>query len=300
MMNSRMLSKDVELFQVIEFHGPTHDAQWMLPGVPAASLERNLGWMSPDYFMPVTNRLVFTFQLWILKMAGGFVIVDTGVGNSKKRTAPSQHMLNNPVLDWLKAIGAEPEQVKHVICTHLHGDHVGWNTKLEDGRWIPNFPNATHYLPRIDWEVYSERQKAGTLLKVFEEPLKDSVMPIVEAGLAKFMDDGDEAAGLIAHAAPGHTPGNMIYSLNTGGVEHLFTGDVIHSPIQILHPDINSRWCELQDVARNTRVNVLRRAAANNSNILPAHAKLMAGWHVQQSGDAFSIDIQAAKSAEAA
>ncbi|MES2511100.1 MAG: MBL fold metallo-hydrolase [Pseudomonadota bacterium] len=293
MINSRQLSQDVELYQVIEFHGPTHDAQWMLPGLTPQALVQNLDWMSPDYYMPITNRLVFTFQLWVLKMRDGFVIVDTGVGNSKTRLAPSQHMLNTPVIDWLKAIGADPEGVKHVICTHLHGDHVGWNTQLVDGRWEPTFPNATYHLPRIDWEVYSERQKAGTLQKVFEQPLQDSVMPIVDAGLARFMDDGDEAAGLVAHAAPGHTPGNMVYSLKTGSDEYIFTGDVIHSPIQILHPEINSRWCELQDLARSSRLDILKRAAANKATILPAHAKLMDGWKVAQHGAQFSIDIQA-------
>lgn len=291
MINSRMLGTGVELYQVIEFHGPTHDAQWMLPGVTPESLEENLSWMSPDYFMPITNRLVFTFQLWLLKTSDGFVIIDTGVGNSKTRLAPSQHMLNNPVIDWLKAIGAAPESIRHVVCTHLHGDHVGWNTQLVDGRWEPTFPNATYHLPRIDWEVYSERRSAGTLQRVFEEPLKDSVMPIVEAGLARFIDDGDEAAGLVACAAPGHTPGNMIYRLNTDGQEYLFTGDVIHSPIQILHPQINSRWCELQDTARVSRVDLLKQAAANNATILPAHAKSMKGWQVRRAGEQFSLAI---------
>jgi glyoxylase-like metal-dependent hydrolase (beta-lactamase superfamily II) len=293
MINSRMLSKDVELYQIIEFHGPTHDAQWMLPGLSAEALQENLRWLSPDYFMPLTNRLVFTFQLWLLKMPDGFVIVDTGVGNFKSRIAPSQNMLNNPVLDWLKAIGADPENVKHVVCTHLHGDHVGWNTQWVGGQWVPTFPHATYYLPRVDWDTYSERSKAGTLPQVFEQPFIDSVVPIMAAGKVRFVDDGDQVAGLTAIAAPGHTPGTMVYSLQTGGQEYLFTGDVIHSPIQILYPHINSRWCELQDIARNSRMTLLQRVAERGANILPAHAKLMRGWHVKQQGNQFMIDIQA-------
>jgi glyoxylase-like metal-dependent hydrolase (beta-lactamase superfamily II) len=264
----------------------------MLPGLEPAWLQENLAWMSPDYYMPRTNRLVFTFQLWALDTPEGWVIVDTGTGNFKQRVAPSQHMLNNPVIDWLKAIGAEPEQVKHVIMTHLHGDHVGWNTQLVDGRWEPTFSNAVHHIPKGDWDAYSERHEAKTLPKVFDAPFEDSVLPVVAAGLHRFVKAGDEVAGFTAFDAPGHTPGTMIWSYEAGGHEYLFTGDVIHSPIQILHPQINSRWCELQDVARTSRLDVLQRAARTGATIMPAHAKRMEGWNVQQSGDAFVIDIQ--------
>jgi len=292
MIHSRTIGTDAELYQVIEFHGPTHDAQWMLPGVAEDALQANLKWLSPEYYMPITNRLVFTFQLWVLRFGSEFVIVDTGVGNEKTRLAPSQHMLNNPVLDWLRAIGADPARVRHVVCTHLHGDHVGWNTQLVDGRWEPTFPNATYHLPRTDWEVYSERHEAGKLARVFDDPLQDSVLPIVTAGLARFVDDGDDAAGLRAIAAPGHTPGNLVYALDTGSEKLLFTGDVLHSPVQVLDPTINSRWCELQDQARTSRHELLTRAAREGATIVPAHAKRMQGWHVVEGRNGFWLDVQ--------
>jgi glyoxylase-like metal-dependent hydrolase (beta-lactamase superfamily II) len=292
MINQRTLGDGVELYQVIEFHGPTHDAQWMLPGLTPESVQANLAWLSPDYYMPRTNRLVFTFQLWVLHTPEGWVIVDTGTGNGKTRVAPSQHMLNTPVIDWLKAIGAEPNEVKHVIHTHLHGDHVGWNTQFVDGRWEPTFPNAQHYIPIGDWQSYSERHEARTLPQVFDAPFEDSVMPIVAAGLHRFVKAGDEVAGFTAIDAPGHTPGTLVWSLEAGGHEYLFSGDVIHSPIQILYPQINSRWCELQDEARSSRLALLARAARDEATIMPAHAKRMEGWRVSRRAEGFAIDIQ--------
>ena len=202
MIGSRSLGSGLELFQVIEFHGPTHDAQWMLPGLEASTLDSNMRWLSPDFWMSRTNRLVFTFQMWILQSSDRVVVIDTGVGNFKQRVAPSQNMLNNPAIDWLKAIGAGPDEVTDVIHTHLHGDHVGWNTQLVDGRWEPTFPKATYHLPRLDWESYRQRIANETLPQVFAAPMIDSVIPIVEAGLARFISEGDEAAGLRAHDAP--------------------------------------------------------------------------------------------------
>lgn len=291
MINSRSLGAGVELYQIIEFHGPTHDAQWMLPGVEAEALRANTTWLSPEFWMPRTNRLVFTFQLWVIKASDRIIIVDTGVGNAKHRVAPSQNMLNNPIIDWLEAIGAAPEEVTAVVHTHLHGDHVGWNTQLVSDRWEPTFPNATYYIPRVDWEAYTSRLERGVLPPVFAAPMVDSVIPIVDAGLAKFIDPGNEVAGLIAHSAPGHTPGNLVYSFENQGDEYLFTGDVIHSPMQILRPDINSRWCEIQDDARSSRAWVLGRAATNNSTIIPAHAKGMLGWHIGMNENKYTLDI---------
>jgi glyoxylase-like metal-dependent hydrolase (beta-lactamase superfamily II) len=295
MLNTRELGHGARLHQIIEIHGPTHDAQWMLPGLSAALMEANSAWLQPSFWMRRTNRLVFTFQLLVLEVGGEFIVIDTGIGNGKERVAPSQHMVNTPVPDWLAAIGATPERVRHVINTHLHGDHVGWNTRLQDGEWVPMFPNATYYMPRINWDIYKARFDAGKLPDVFALPFADSVIPVVEAGLAKFVDDGEEAAGLTAIDAHGHTPGNMVFSFRHMGDEYIFSGDVIHSPAQILSPEINSRWCEDQPGARASRDKLLRMAAKRGANIIPAHAKDLAGWRVSLDVDGnYSLDIAAA------
>jgi glyoxylase-like metal-dependent hydrolase (beta-lactamase superfamily II) len=290
MMDSRRLGA-AELIRILEFHGPTHDADWMLPGVSHDALHANTDWLCPDYFMPLTNRLVFSFQIWMLRAGANIILIDTGVGNCKHRPAPSQHMINTPVIDWFEAIGVPPDRVTHVVQTHLHGDHVGWNTLWDGERWIPTFPNATYYLPKLDWTACNARYLSGDI-DLYGGAVADSVVPVVEAGLAHFVDAGDEIAGcLTALPAPGHTPGHLLYSLRDGSEDFIFSGDVIHSPLQILDPMINSRWCEDRDQARATRVALLRRAAGRHATIIPAHAKSLRGWRVSERDGLFSVEL---------
>jgi glyoxylase-like metal-dependent hydrolase (beta-lactamase superfamily II) len=290
MMNSRRIG-DIELIQIIEFSGPTHDADWMLPGLPPAALRANASWLNPGFWIPSTNRLVFTMQLWLLKAGDRIIVIDTGVGNAKMRPSPYQSMINTPVLDWLAAVGAPPDKVTDVVHTHLHGDHVGWDTRQKDGRWTPTFSNATYYIPKDDWGAYRPRYDAGDQ-NLLGGSFADSIMPVAEAGLVRFFGDDDEIADcLLAHAAPGHSPGQVMLSLRHGDQHCIFSGDVLHSPMQVLFPDVNSRWCELPDVARATRHKLLADAAAADATIFPAHAAGLHGWKVARRGEAYSVTV---------
>jgi glyoxylase-like metal-dependent hydrolase (beta-lactamase superfamily II) len=290
MMNSRRIG-DIELIQIIEFSGPTHDADWMLPELPRAALRANAAWLSPNFWIPSTNRLVFTMQLWLIKTSDRIIIIDTGVGNAKTRPSPYQTMINTPAVDWLEAVGAAPDKVTHVVHTHLHGDHVGWNTHAEDGRWTPTFHNATYFVPKGDWEVYKSRYDAGEQ-GLLGGSFADSVLPVAEAGLVRFFDDGDDIADCLrAHAAPGHSPGQVMLSLRLGDEHCIFSGDVLHSPVQVLFPDVNSRWCELPDTARATRHKLLAHAAANDATIFPAHAMGLHGWRIGRRGEGYSVTV---------
>ncbi len=289
MMTSQALGGGVEIFQIVEFDGPTHDAQWMLPDATPAMIAANAAWLDGRFWMARTNRLIFSYQLWVVKTGEAVVLIDTGCGNHKPRISPFQHMINTPAIDWLESIGAGPEQVTHVLHTHLHSDHVGWNTRLLDGRWVPTFPNATYYMPRLDYDLFTQQlaQKMGP--EAYEAVIADSVLPVIDAGLTRFIEDGDEVAGFVASAAPGHTPGQMIYTLRHKSEEIIFSGDVFHSPIQVVCPHINSRWCEDQDEARVTRRALLQRAADGDARILAAHIQGLDGWRVGRTGDGFSI-----------
>ena len=297
MMNARRLGSRADLVQIIEFHGPTHDAQWMLPDAAPHMLAANASWLADQYWMPRTNRLVFTYQLWIVKLGEAIVLVDTGCGNHKDRLSPYQNRINTPVIDWLEAIGASPEKVTHVLHTHIHADHVGWNTRLLDGRWVPTFPNATYYMPRLDWDLFRDRRARAMGPEMYAGVLADSVVPVYDAGLTRFVAAGDEVAGLVAIPAPGHTPGQLAYVLRLGGDEIIFSGDVFHSPLQVLFPQVNSRWCEDQEQARLTRHAILTRAATSGAAIIAAHAKDIHGWRVGRTRDGFSIGFDAQRPA---
>jgi glyoxylase-like metal-dependent hydrolase (beta-lactamase superfamily II) len=291
MLYSRRIGA-IELFQITEFTGPTHDAQWMLPGLSRETLDAHVSWLSPGFWLPHTNRLIFTMQLFVLKMSDRIIIIDTGVGNHKTRRAGSHHMLNTPMSEWLEGIGAEPDKVTHVVQTHLHGDHVGWNTSMVDGRWEPFFPNATYYFPVTDFAVFKSRYESGER-DLYGGPFADSVLPIVETTSARFVRDSDEIADcLVARAAPGHTEGQLTYSLRVADEpEYIFTADVFHSPMQVLFPEINSRWCELPEAARKTRQALLRHAAMTSSILFPAHAAGLGGWRITRQGDGFLVQF---------
>lgn len=289
MLHTRQL-KHAVLYQIAEFSGPTHDAGWMLPDLAPQAFTKATDWLAPRYWLPQTNRLVFTMQTFVIKTGAEIILIDTGVGNHKKRPAPSQSCLNTPFLDWLTGIGCPPERVTHVVHTHLHGDHVGWNTQWVDGRLEPTFPNAVYHMPLDDWRVFSERRAADDLA-YHTIPFDDSVRPIVEAGLARFIGPGASIANILtALPAPGHSPGQLAYELRDGGERLLFGADVLHSPLQVLHPQVNSRWCEIPDLARRTRFDLLKRAADQNLTWLSAHAFGLDGWQIRRSAEGFVLD----------
>ena len=289
MMFSRPLGDKAELVEIIEFHAPTHDVQWMLPDVTPQMLHSNASLLRDRFWAPRTNRLVFTYQVWLLKMREAIVLIDTGCGNHKQRVSPYQNQINTPVIDWLQAVGAPPDQVTHVLHTHLHSDHVGWNTRLIDGRWLPTFPNATYYMPQLDYQLFKEHRALSMQPEMYDPVIADSVVPILDAGMVRFIKPGDEVAGLRATATPGHTPGHLTYTLRLGADVIIFAGDVLHSPLQVTCPHVNSRWCEDARLARESRHALLCQAVETDAAVIPAHAKGLHGWRIGRTRDGFSV-----------
>jgi len=173
------------------------------------------------------------------------------------------------------------------MCTHLHSDHVGWNTKLVDGRWVPTFPNARYIFSRKEYEHWHPAMGAASFYG--EGPaFIDSVLPCVENGQAELVEDGYAVDDqLIVEAAPGHTPGTCVIRARGAGHDGLFVGDCIHSPLQAIFPDVNSLACELPEQARATRRRLLSDCAEHGHLLLPAHFPPPFAGHVKAMGDAF-------------
>lgn len=284
---------DVTITRVNEYYGPVGlSPKTFFPDASEEAWRKNRSWLAPDFLDPDADVCVSAIQTWLLRSGGRTILVDTGVGNHKERPhAPVWNQMNTGFLAELAEAGAAPEDVDLVINTHLHVDHVGWNTRLHDGAWVPTFPNATYLMPRADFEFWNpaDGHKASQVRdsrKVFE----DSVAPVHEAGQTLLWEDThtiDE--NLRLDLAPGHTPGSSVLTLESGSDRALFVGDLLHNPLQFAEPDVNSCFCEDPAEARATRRRLLGQAGDTNTLVLPAHLGGHGGAEVVRDGDRFAI-----------
>jgi len=272
--------------RVLEYSGPTHDPNFLFPGQNhARAFASQRSSLAPEHWVPAMNKLVITIQLWVVHVGGNIIVIDTGVGNGKPRGTPRMNMLNGLVLPWLEAAGASAEKVTHVIMTHLHPDHVGWNTVLSEGRWIPTFPNAQYLLPKPDFDYWGGKHETGDPSTGW---FGDSVLPVFKEGLAGFIDDSREVGDCIAvQQTPGHTPGHVALWLRTQGESAVFCADIAHSPIQIAEPDWNTCYCLIPDLARATRRAFLSTAAQEEALIMPMHFGAPYCGYVRKQGNGF-------------
>ena len=249
-----------------------------LAGLERETLARHLDWLVPHHYAPEHDRLITSIHSWLIRTPHHTILLDCCAGNHKDRPWwPRFHQLETPFLERLRAAGARPEDIDIVLCTHLHADHIGWNTVLRDGRWVPTFPNAKYLFSRKENDFWDPRINVA----LADDPgrriaYRDSVLPVVEAGQAELVD-GILAIDdmLLVEPAPGHTPGHVLLKLdagsNAGVAAGVFCGDVLHHPIQIYAPHWNSQFCELPDEARATRRRVLEHCAERGALLFPTH-----------------------------
>lgn len=223
---------------------------WLLPSVTDADLDA-AAWLRPDY-VDESGKLILRIQALVVESHDQRILVDTCVGNDKPRPTPLFDNLHTTFLDDLTAAGFPPETIDLVVCTHLHVDHVGWNTRLDGDRWVPTFPNARHLFGRVEYEYWAANPE-----EVYGDVMIDSVEPIVEAGLA-MMVDGDHllTPEVQLEPTPGHTPGHHSVRISSAGSTAIITGDMIHHPIQLPRPEI----CSSADVD-SSQAAATRRAA---------------------------------------
>ena len=277
---------DTRIQRVEEQFGVGFLPDFLFPDWDPAVLEEHRAWMIPACFDEGQGRFIASVHSWLIDTGKLRILIDTCGGNDKERPMLERfHRKNHPYLANLQAAGVEPEQIDYVLCTHLHADHCGWNTRLVDGRWVPTFPNARYVFSAAERDFWSGTAgQGGFNANVYE----DSVLPILEAGLAEVID-GEHAVGdhLHFHPTPGHSAGHMAIRLLAGGQEAVFSGDIMHQPIQIYRPEWNSRFCEHAADARAARRWLLEHCADRNALLLPAHFAGSFAGHVSRRGDQF-------------
>lgn len=270
---------EIEILRVEESLGPGFQPNVLLPDWNAKDIEPQLPWLAPTYYDPKVDRLVSSIHSWVLKTRHHTILIDTCVGNHKHRPdSPRFHMLDRPYMENFANAGLKVEDIDYVLCTHLHVDHVGWNTRLDNGRWVPTFPNAKYVFSKTDRDYFDPTRGEGGKVERNALVFNDSVLPILEAK-QDMVVDGTHKLGddLTISPAPGHSPGHVLITLQSRGTEALFIGDIMHNPIQIHHPRWSSAFCSDPEQARRTRRRVLEHAASKGSLIYPQH---FAGPHI--------------------
>ncbi|HMK12304.1 MAG TPA: MBL fold metallo-hydrolase [Acidimicrobiales bacterium] len=233
--------------------------RFLFTGVDKASvldMAHRAPWLQGT-FVDDGGYLLQRIQCLVIDIDGIRVAVDTCVGNDKPRANPGWHGLDLPFLTDLEAAGFPPDSIDAVVCTHLHVDHIGWNTMLVEGRWVPTFPNARYLLAQPEFEYWQVTPDASG-----DELFGDSVAPVHAAGLVDLVPVDHVVDGNIRFdSTPGHTPGHVSVVIESAGERAVITGDMIHTPIQIADVARSSAFDFDQQAAADTRARFLEQYA---------------------------------------
>jgi glyoxylase-like metal-dependent hydrolase (beta-lactamase superfamily II) len=277
------------LTRIEEMYAADWDAPAFFPDWRPELVAPHLPWMAPHHFDPAKNALKLSIHSWLIRLGCRTILVDTCIGNHKTRlTRPKWHLMETRYLARLAEAGVRPEEIDLVMCTHLHADHVGWNTRLDNGRWVPTFAKARYLFSKADYDHYLAQEREGKA-PVNHGSFRDSVLPVVEAGLAE-MVTGRHAIDehLTVEPAPGHTPGSVVVKLASGGSDALLCGDVLHHAIQVYHPDWNSFVCADAAKARQSRRRVLEDCSGSGALLMPTHFGLPFVCHIEAKAGGFA------------
>ncbi|MFJ9697330.1 MBL fold metallo-hydrolase [Kitasatospora sp. NPDC101183] len=292
---------DVEVLRVLEWEGPFAPAAALVPELTERAWTEGAG-LAPEHYE--AGAYVGALQTWVVRDGERTVLVDTGVGDGRERpSTPMFHRREGGFLTLLEQAGVRPEDVDVVVNTHLHADHVGWNTRWDEGTrdWVPAFPNATYYLPAADREFF-DPAAAHPARTAADGPgaakwaewdlvFADSVAPVLASGQAvEWSGSVRLGDALVLEETPGHTPGSSVLRVDSGGERAVFVGDLVHSPVQLAHPSCSSCFCLDPVQAAESRLRVLARAAEEGALVVPAHFAGAGAARVRRAGAGFAAD----------
>jgi glyoxylase-like metal-dependent hydrolase (beta-lactamase superfamily II) len=258
--------------------------------LPQATREaaREIAWLAP-HFADEDGRLKMSVHALVIVTPKRRIVVDTCIGNDKQREIPAWSHLQTRFLDDMEAAGFGRETIDTVLCTHLHVDHVGWNTMLVDGEWRPTFPNARYLMGRREFEYWRDEADAAA-----GDPMifADSVKPVWEAGLVDLVETDHVVCDEVSLVPTlGHTPGHVSVRIASGGEEALITGDFIHHPCQLAHPE----WASAADydpaASTRTREGMFVDLAASATLVIGTHFAAPTAGHVRRDGAVFRFEV---------
>ena len=273
---------DVRITPVVEM-ATTSAIHWLLTDATAEQI-LEIPWLVPHYANDA-GKVFMTIRSLVVESQGKTIVVDTCLGNDKPRAVAAWNMLQGPFLSELADAGFDPGQVDTVLCTHLHVDHVGWNTTLVDGEWVPTFPNARYVFTEAEWEYWSaQTDDEDVTLRA------DSIQPVIDAGLVDLVETDHRITDEVwLEHTPGHTPGHVSVRIESQGERGVITGDLAHHPAQLARPE----WSSSYDVDAPKGVETRRSFFAGNADddvlVMGTHWEPCAG-HIKTDGEAWRLE----------
>ncbi len=275
---------DVKVTRIVEME-VTGGSRFILPDATPEAVQ-SIEWLVPHFANPA-GKLIMSIHALIIDTGSRRIIVDTCLGNDKTRNMPTWNMLQGPFLNDLAAAGYARESIDTVLCTHLHVDHVGWNTMLVDDRWVPTFNNARYLIAREEWAYWEQTGDTD-----YGPVLEDSVQPIFDAGLVDLVNQNHKVCDEVwLEPTPGHTPGHVSIHIASRGEQALITGDFIHHPCQFARLDWGSTADVDQTGASAMRASTFDKYADTPVLVIGTHFATPSAGHLKRDGDAYRLDV---------
>jgi glyoxylase-like metal-dependent hydrolase (beta-lactamase superfamily II) len=276
---------DVSITRVIEVEIAS-SGKFILPDATEENI-KTIDWLQP-HFANEKGEVIMSVHALILEVGDLRLIVDTCIGNDKERSVPPWNMMQGPFLKDLQAAGYPRETINKVMCTHLHVDHVGWNTMLVDGQWVPTFPNARYMVAQKEFDYWKQEPAENTGGPIFQ----DSVKPIADAGLFDYVEmDHQICDEIVLEPTTGHTPGHVSVHITSKGEDALITGDFCHHPCQMAKPDWASSADFDQAAGRVTRHAAFEKYVDTPTLIIGTHFATPTAGHLVRDGDAYRLKV---------
>lgn len=274
---------DIQIDRILEMEVPFLSPYDAFPDAPHEEIKNNSQWLQPWALCSLTGKLIITIQTWIIRTPKHLILVDTCIGCNKTNHYFSEWHQRTDDSWYMKLLskGVNPEVVDYVFCTHLHGDHCGWNTRLVDGRWVPTFPNARYIISRKEVDYVAAENSLA---------YQESALPIIETGQIQAVESDFALNDSVwLEAMPGHTVGHTTVHLASGGQHAVLCGDLIHSPLQCRFPQWKY-WIDFDpQQAIKTRQTFLESRAEDQLMVLTAHFPSPSAGIVEARGDAFNF-----------
>ncbi|TYL75913.1 MBL fold metallo-hydrolase [Bradyrhizobium cytisi] len=284
-MSLKFTVGDLTIHRVIEQEAPFFPALDFMPGLTPEVLAENRAWMRQAKALDDRDTLILCFQSYVIKTPHHTILVDSCIGNDKPRPQrPAWNMKTDDNYQrGLAAAGVSVDDIDFVMCTHLHVDHVGWNTRLENGRWVPTFPKARYVFAKQEYDHwFAENAKTEI------PPFADSVLPVVEAKRHELVSNDHQIGDHVRIVpTPGHTPGHIAVAMGRGQDDAVFSGDLMHSPLQTIYPELSIRFDVDPAKAATTRRSFLERYCDTDTLCCTAHFPSPSVGKIRRKGSGF-------------